>query len=81
MAGSVNVVYELINSSDTAPAGNLEHSYLTIASFPGLMFGIINIVGQSHITTALTENSSAIADMAAERCTARSMKRWKGGSG
>ena len=43
--GSVKAVYDLLNSSDTAPAGNLHGSYMTIASFPGLMFGIINIVG------------------------------------
>jgi len=45
LAGSVKAVYDLLNSSDTAPAGNLHSSYTTIASFPGLMFGIINIVG------------------------------------
>jgi len=45
LAGSVNAVYDLLNSSDTAPAGNLQSSYTTIASFPGLMFGIINIIG------------------------------------
>jgi len=45
MAGSVKAVYDLLNSSDTAPSGNLHGSYMTIASFPGLMFGIINIVG------------------------------------
>jgi len=46
-AGSVSAVYKLLNSSETAPSGNLEHSYVTIASYPGLMFGIINIVGLS----------------------------------
>jgi len=43
--GSVKAVYDLLNASDTAPSGNLGGSYMTIASFPGLMFGIINIVG------------------------------------
>jgi len=40
--------YKLLNGSDTAPAGNMDRSYVTIASFPGLMFGIINIVGLSR---------------------------------
>ena len=47
VVGSVEAVYNLVNGSDTAPVGNLHQSYATIASMPGLMFGIINIVGQS----------------------------------
>jgi len=46
LVGSVAVVYEWLNRSQTAPLGNLQRSYTTIASYPGLMFGIINIVGQ-----------------------------------
>ena len=33
-------------SCGKAPDGNKEYSYLTMVSQPGLMFGIINIVGK-----------------------------------
>ncbi|KAK6177025.1 hypothetical protein SNE40_015215 [Patella caerulea] len=42
--GSVEKVYNLVSCS-LAPDGNMDASYLTIMSNPGLMFGLINIVG------------------------------------
>jgi len=44
--GSIDVVYNLVKKGK-GPSGNEESSYLTIVSYPGLMFGIINIVGMS----------------------------------
>ena len=43
--GSADRVYAYLNCS-SGPEGNKEQSYLTLLSNPGLMFGIINIVGK-----------------------------------
>ncbi|XP_041377330.1 urea-proton symporter DUR3-like [Gigantopelta aegis] len=42
--GSITKIYNLLSCSQ-GPKGNMEGSYLTIVSNPGLMFGLINIVG------------------------------------
>ena len=48
-AGSISAVFISVNASQ-GPDGNYMHSYLTIVSYPGLMFGIINIVGMCIAT-------------------------------
>ncbi|XP_078578183.1 uncharacterized protein LOC144863097 [Branchiostoma floridae x Branchiostoma japonicum] len=42
--GDVHTVYDLLSCS-SGPAGNSEQSYLTFFSTGGLMFGVINIIG------------------------------------
>ncbi|XP_078667260.1 uncharacterized protein LOC144909083 [Branchiostoma floridae x Branchiostoma belcheri] len=42
--GDVRTVYDLLTCS-SGPAGNQEQSYLTFFSTGGLMFGVINIIG------------------------------------
>ncbi|XP_035669047.1 urea-proton symporter DUR3-like [Branchiostoma floridae] len=42
--GDVGTVYDLLSCS-SGPAGNSEQSYLTFFSTGGLMFGVINIIG------------------------------------
>eukprot|EP00058_Branchiostoma_floridae_P027351 XP_002612842.1 hypothetical protein BRAFLDRAFT_67210 [Branchiostoma floridae] len=42
--GDVSTVYDLLSCS-SGPAGNSEQSYLTFFSTGGLMFGVINIIG------------------------------------
>ncbi|XP_021366508.1 urea-proton symporter DUR3-like [Mizuhopecten yessoensis] len=42
--GTIDKVYTLLNCTE-GPSENTGHSYLTILSKPGLMFGLINIVG------------------------------------
>ena len=44
-SGSTRKIYDSINCT-LGPDGNLDHSFLTMVSRPGLMFGIINIVGE-----------------------------------
>ena len=44
MEGSVDKVYAYLQCS-VGPTGNQDRSFLTLVSNPGLMFGIINIVG------------------------------------
>ncbi|XP_048249148.1 urea-proton symporter DUR3-like [Haliotis rufescens] len=43
--GSIQKVYTLLSCSTDGPEGNTDGSYLTLVSNPGLMFGLINIVG------------------------------------
>ncbi|XP_074654736.1 uncharacterized protein LOC141908541 [Tubulanus polymorphus] len=43
--GSIEKIYELLKCSNTTIEGNVENSYLTFLSFPGLIFGIINVIG------------------------------------
>jgi len=71
VVGSVEAVYNLVNGSDTAPVGNLHQSYATIASMPGLMFGIINIVGQPQsllLALPLFLQSSAVTSHILVEC-------------
>ena len=44
-SGSASEVYHYLNCS-VGPEGNIHRSYLTMLSNPGLMFGVINIVGK-----------------------------------
>lgn len=43
--GSVGDIYNFV-SCVKGPDGNLENSYFAMSSQPGIMFGIINIVGK-----------------------------------
>jgi hypothetical protein len=54
-AGSIEAVYNLLKNS-TGPDGNRDSSYLTMISYEGLMFGIINIVGKFVNSSSLNTN-------------------------
>jgi hypothetical protein len=43
--GSVEKVYKYLSCAK-GPENNYDYSFLTLLSFPGLKFGIINIVGK-----------------------------------
>ena len=48
ISGSVEEVFKLLNCSE-APDGNRDLSFLTMISYEGLIFGVINIVGEFQI--------------------------------
>ena len=46
--GSISDIYDLLSCAD-APDGNYNNGHLTILSNSGLMFGVINIVGELNL--------------------------------
>ncbi len=76
-AGSMREVYDMIDCGQ-APEGNKDFSFVTIVSQRGLMFGIINIIGERTRLLNIKHTKKPCADHACHAEPNICFKRLKG---